>query len=107
MTYHGQLTRDDSFFPVGWNYVNITAALATTTVVKATPGILHSVIINTPTSSSVITLYDNTVASGTKIGTITVPASPLPVTLVYDITFTTGLSINTATGTSDITIAYI
>ncbi len=80
-----------------------------TTVVKAAAGFLHTLTINTPVASSVITLYDNTAASGTKLATITLPATLLmegPDTAIYDLLFTTGLTIVTATGASDITVSY-
>ena len=89
-----------------WQYNNITAAAPTKTVVKAAQGVLHSITFNNPAATSVVTIYDNTTNSGTKIGTITVPASPMPVTLIYDVNFVTGLTINTATAASDITVAF-
>lgn len=104
----GAMARSDDGAPVGWNYTPITTD--TTTVVKSSRGVLHSVVINTPVASSVITLYDNTVGSGTKIGTITLPATLLtegPYYALYDVVFTTGLTIVTATGASDITVSWI
>lgn len=92
---------------VGYSFVNITAAAPTTTVVKTGAGILHSITFNTPVATAVVTVYDNTAASGTKIGTFTIPASPMPVTLMYDAAFGTGLTITTATAASDITVTYI
>lgn len=91
----------------GFNYVNITAAAPTATVIKSGQGVLHTITLNNPTATAVITIYDNTSAAGTVIGTITVPASPQPVTLTYDATFNTGLTINTATAASNITVTYI
>lgn len=87
-----------------YQYQNITGD--TTTTVKATRGILHCITINGPTATEVITLFDNTTNSGTKIGTITIPSSPMPVTLTYDIEFWTGLTIVTATATSDLTVCF-
>jgi hypothetical protein len=87
-----------------YKYANITTDATTT--VKSSSGILHSICFNKPTATEVITLYDNTAASGTIIGTITIPASPMPICLTYDINFITGLTIVTATATSDITISY-
>jgi hypothetical protein len=52
-----------------------------------------------------ITIYDNTVGSGTKIGTITVFASTNP-HFIFDIHFWTGLTIVTATATPDITVSF-
>lgn len=91
----------------GFNYSNITLAAPTTTTVKSGQGILHTITFNKPTATCVVTIYDNTAASGTVIGTITVPASPMPVTLTYDVNFGTGLTITTATAASDITVSYI
>ena len=89
----------------GFNYLNITGDA--TTVVKSSGGILHAVTLNAPTATEVITIYDNTAASGTKIATITVPASPVPVTLKYNAHFQTGLTVVTATATSDITVSFV
>lgn len=91
----------------GYNFVNITAAAPTTTVVKSGTGVLHTITFNKPVATGVVTVYDNTAASGTIIATITIPASPLPVTLVYDATFATGLTIVTATAAQDLTVSYI
>lgn len=84
-----------------FNYTNI--ATATTTTVKTGGGVLHLITINT-TVASAITVYDNTAGSGTKIATIA--ASPaIGSTFVYDVSFTTGLTIVTA-GNSDITVSW-
>ena len=92
---------------VGYSFLNITLAAPTTTVVKTGAGILHTVTFNKPVATAVVTIYDNTAASGTVIGTITVPASPIPVTLTYNAAFGTGLTITTATAAQDITVTYI
>ena len=47
----------------------------------------------------------NTAGSGTKIGTATIYASTNPC-LTYDVNFATGLTIVTATASSDITVSY-
>src|SRR4051812_27926772 len=79
-------------------YRNITTTA--TTVVKSGAGWLHSVCINKPVASSVITLYDNTAGSGTVIATITLPATLLAeggnACEEFDIAFGTGLTIVTA-----------
>lgn len=85
-------------------YKNITGTATAT--LKAGPGTLHAVTFNAPTATAVVTLWDNTTNSGTKIGTITVPASPQPVTLIYDVQFGVGLSVTTATASSDITVSF-
>ena len=109
-TEFGQLQRDDSGHPTGWGYVNISGASTTTAVIKATPGVLHSVTINKPLGSGVVTIYDNTAASGTAIATITLPATLLtngPCTATYDVVFGTGLSIATTAAATDVTVSYI
>lgn len=90
-----------------YNYANIVLAAPTTTTLKTTEGILHSITFNKPLATSVVTVYDSAAASGSVIATITVPASPMPVTLTYDVHFKTGLVITTATAASDITVAYV
>lgn len=90
----------------GRPYVNITTA--TTTTVKSTKGFLHSIIINTLVASATITIFDNTTGTGTKIGTITLPSTitgdPAS-SLIYDLSFSTGLTIVTS-GATDITVVY-
>lgn len=88
----------------GSQYQNITGDA--TTVVKSSVGVLRRIVVNAPTATETITIYDNTAGSGTKIGTITIPTSPQPVSLQYDATFWTGLTIVTATATSDITVVF-
>lgn len=91
----------------GYSFLNITAAAPTTTVVKTGAGILHTLTFTKPVATGVVTIYDNTAASGTIVGTITVPASPQPVTLVFDAALSTGLTIVTATAAQDITVTYV
>lgn len=91
--------------PIGiGNYVNITGQ--GNSVVKTGTGVLYSITLNNPVATEVITLFDNTAGSGTKIGTITIPTSPMPVTLFYNTTFNTGLVVTTATASSDITVNF-
>lgn len=90
-----------------WNqYTNITTG--TTTVVKAAPGLLSEININTPVAGETITVYDNTAASGTKIATITIPAtitSLSPVTLEFNVSCGTGITVVTSS-TADITVSW-
>jgi hypothetical protein len=81
------------------------AAAPTTTKVKSGPGYLHAVCINTPAAGGTITMYDNTAASGTKIGTLTSFAN-LPGCTAYDAPFWTGLTIVTASAAVDITVSF-
>lgn len=89
-----------------YSFLNIVLAAPTTTTVKSGAGTLHTITFNKPVATGTVTIYDNTAGSGTLIGTITVPASPMPVTLTYDISFATGLTIVTATAAQDITVSY-
>lgn len=85
---------------------NITLAAPTTTVVATGSGRLHTITFNKPVATGVVTIYNNTAASGTKLATITTPSSPQPVTLTYDMAFGTGLTITTATAAQDITVSW-
>lgn len=76
---------------------NITSA-TTTTIAGAT--YLAKITVNT-TAAGAITIYDNTAASGTKIGTL--KASVAEGTYQYPTPLTTGLTIVTAAA-SDITV---
>ncbi len=92
---------------VGYSWENITGD-GTVVLSSTGPGILHTITFNKPVATEVVTIYDNTAASGTNlIGTITVPANPLPITLTYDAEYLVGLTIKTATATSDITVTFI
>lgn len=86
-----------------FQYQNITTDA--TTVVKSGKGYLHTICINTPAATGTITIFDNTAASGTKIGTITSFAS-VGGCFTYDVAFWTGLTIVTATAAPDITVSF-
>jgi hypothetical protein len=89
--------------PLVYSYQNITTD--TTTTLKSIPGYLHTVCVNTPAATGTITIYDNTVGSGTKIGTITSYAST-PRCFTYDVAFWNGLTIVTAVAAQDITVSF-
>lgn len=91
-----------------FSYLNITLAAPTTTVVKSGVGFLHSITVNKATASGVIAIYDNTAGSGTLIGTITMPATLLAnqITLLFDVSFSVGLTIVTSGAAQDITVSY-
>jgi len=89
-----------------FSYANILTA--TTTTVKSGAGFLHVITFNKPVASEVWTIYDNTAGSGTIIGTITLPATLLnqgPMTAVYDVSFSVGLTIVSGS-TTDGTVSY-
>ena len=102
-TQFGQLKRDDSNFPIGWKgaYMSSTGS----TVVKSSPGILHTVTLNSGTTGTIINLYDS---SSTLTGTFaTITGSNVAKSLHYDRVLTSGLVISMTTNNSDITISYI
>ena len=79
---------------------NISTAV--TTVVRSTPGTLHSIVVNS-TSAGAITVYDSaSVAAGTVIATL--KASVAEGTYLYDVDLTNGCVVVTA-GASDITVS--
>ncbi len=91
-----------SFGP--FQYLNITGQA--TTLVRTGNGVLHTICFNKPVATETIAIYDGVSAAGTLIGTITVPASPQPGCLTYDVSYGTGLTLVTATASSDITVGY-
>lgn len=70
------------------------AAQATTTH-KTGAGTLRRIVVNKATANGVLTVYDNTAGSGTKIATITMPGTLLQnhFVLEYGLEFGTGLTI--------------
>lgn len=91
----------------GYTYAHVAAGTATT-VIKATAGTLHSITFGgAATSLNTTTIYDNATGAGTVIGIPSVTALVAPTTLIYDIAFTTGLTIITATANgADMTVAF-
>ena len=87
-----------------YGYSNITGT--TTTVLKAGSGVLKLITLNGPVATGTISIFDNTAGSGTSIGVITTPASPMPLTLDFEVQFKVGLTIVTATAAQNITVAY-
>lgn len=87
------------------SYTNITSA--TTTTIKSGQGCLVAIVVNLTVAGGVITIYDNTAASGTKIATVTYPATLLAsqTVLPYFCKFATGLTIVTSAAT-DITVCW-
>lgn len=88
----------------GYNYTRVTTAA--TTLVKTGPGILHAVACNTPTSTGTIELDDALTNTTPIIGKITFAAAATPSTVVYDVAFSTGLSVTVAVATVDATIIW-
>lgn len=105
ITQRGALKKDDDGVSVGWTYKNITGQA--TTLVKTGAGVLHSITFNKPVATGTVEIDDAVSNTTPKIGTITTPTGPFPVTLIYDVAFSVGLSITTGTADQDLTIAYI
>jgi len=88
-----------------YNYANITTQ--TTTLVKSGNTFLHTITFNKPTATGTVKIDDAITDTTPVVGTITTPASPIPVTLTYDIYLTNGLTIVTGTANQDITVSYL
>lgn len=91
--------------PAGNSFRNIAGAA--TTVIKTTAATLVGIVVNKAVASGVITVYDNTAASGTKVATITNPGTLLhsQIALPYDAYCSTGLTVVTSAA-DDITVIY-
>ena len=89
----------------GYNYTRVTTAA--TTLVKTGPGVLHAVIVNKPTATATIELDDALTNTTPIIGLLAAfAASIAPFSLIYDVAFTTGLSVTVGTATVDATIVW-
>jgi len=90
-----------------FSYAHIAIGTATTTV-KSGAGFLHSITFNNAAvATNTTTVYDNTAASGTIIAVPAATTATVPITLVYDVSFSTGLTIITATANgSDMTVSF-
>jgi len=88
----------------GYNYTHISSA--TTTLVKTGAGVLHAIVVNKPVAGTVEAddaLTNTTPVIGIMtIGTVT---SMPPFSAIYDIAFSTGLSITTSVAV-DLTIVW-
>lgn len=91
----------------GYSFLNIAAGQATT-VVKASAGTLHSIILNSAaTATNTTVVYDHPSGVGTVIGRPAVTTATVPTTLTYDLAFANGLTIITATANGgDMTVTY-
>ncbi len=84
-----------------YKHINTNA----TYILKYGAGTLHSIIINTPTNST-ISVYDNTsVVIASLIAFISLGNNTTPIELHYDTDFYAGLTVVTS-GSADITITY-
>ena len=93
-----------------WDFANMNTP-NTGVLVKTGRGVLHSITFNGMTTVGDVAVWDGVAAAGTLIATlyfrIAVQVSCQPITLFYDVEFTTGLFIDhDATATADLTVAY-
>ena len=102
-TSEGQLgaarisTRRGLIVDGSYQFLNIAAGQATTTV-KSGAGLFHSLVLNSAaTATNVTTIYDNTAGSGTVIAIPAVTTATVPVSLIFGIRFSTGLTVVTTT----------
>ena len=91
-----------------YSYAVITTQ--TTTTCKSGAGTLHTITISTPVANATVKVWDSLAGSGTVlVDTITLPAALIsdgPITLTFDESFTTGLTIVTAGATMSLNVAY-
>jgi hypothetical protein len=86
-----------------FNYNHITSD--STTLVKASTGLLGNVCINGTASGEVITIYDSLTPSGQAIAVIT-EGSTTQGCFYYNVVFKTGLTIVTTVAAGDLTILF-
>lgn len=80
---------------------------AGTNVLSDRSGVIRRVVINNAIAGGIVTIYDNVIASGTIIATITIPAVLTfnQIVLDYGIRFLNGLTVVT-TNNTNITVVY-
>lgn len=84
----------------------------TTTVIKASAGIIKSIQINTPVANAVVEVYDNASGAGTRLmPTMTMPAvllnnGPMPPILIDGIA-TTGITVITSGATMGVGVSWL
>lgn len=85
-------------------YAWVDISTKATIVAKTGQGELHSIVINSPGTAWVLTVYDNVAGSGQLIATIAVTAGE---PLLYDVEFGTGLTIVSSGSTAgDATVTF-
>lgn len=90
--------------PVGTSnsFTNITTN--TDTVIKATPGTIAGIVVNTAGTTSTAVVYNNTTCTGAKIGTFTTTAQT---SIVINANASVGLCVTTAgAAAADITVLW-
>lgn len=89
------------------DYKNITADA----LIKDSPGVIHTITINSVTTGGVLTLYDSITEASPAVAAISIvtraAGSQVPVSLLYDVKCNTGIYAGfDATLAANITISY-
>jgi hypothetical protein len=92
------------FMGGAYSYTHITTDA--TTVIKTTPGLLHTICINTPIATETITVGDSATTSTPTIAAITEVTAQTPTCQTYDVQTSTGLTVVTAVAAGDITVSW-
>jgi hypothetical protein len=92
----------------GYTYAHLTGP--SYTVLKSAAGVLHTITVNNPANPNPAgqpqcsaTVYDATTNSGTQIAVIDCTAK---ISLLYDVKFQNGLTVDMGTNTADLTVGY-
>jgi hypothetical protein len=98
-----------SLTEIGNGFLAKNITTQTTTLVKTGTGLFKRIVFGKPLAAGVVTICDGIDAGGTKIATITFPATLLnDVTeMDFDYNFQVGLCIVTSGATQDITVMYL
>jgi len=86
-------------------YNHVGTAGSTSGTVKAAAGLLHAITYNTHTSGGTYALYDSSGTSATSMGKVAPGAALAPFTSIYDVKFTTALTVVSGSA-CDLTFAY-
>jgi len=85
-------------------YVHIAGSAAT--VCKFSGGMLHKIIVGKGVNNATITIWDNTAASAPIISILQLPNSTTPTAIEYNAPFYTGLTVQSSSASTDITVIY-
>ena len=91
--------------PEKTNTTNKNISGAAVTVCKYSIGKLHGICLNAPANKAIV-IYDNVVAGGNTIATITPTNATGPLYMPLDCPFFNGLTVDTTAGAQNITIVY-
>ena len=86
-----------------FNFLAVTTAATIT--VKSGAGVLHTINICSPANGD-LTVYDNTVGSGTIIAILKATNGTSPTCLTFNVRFSTGLTIVSSSASPEWTITY-